>query len=129
MTRLFDQGAPTEPQHPSRRGRDQRDVGGGEVGAGSVQARGMAPPAPSHAGDVDADLDHQLRVDECDGQGFPGAPSGGFSVKFYVLKSKRDAAALRAWLGERGRPSCHRTGRRNCCRLTEGVGGVGPGHR
>lgn len=50
---------------------------GGEVGAGAVQACGVAPPAGSVAGDVDADFHHQLGFYQRDVQCFASAPLGG----------------------------------------------------
>jgi hypothetical protein len=40
--------------------RQAGDVGGGEVRAGVVPARGMVPSAGGVTGDVDADFHHQL---------------------------------------------------------------------
>lgn len=90
-----------------RRGRQAGDVAGGEVGAGTVPACGMSPPAGGVAGDVDADFHHQL----------------GFH--------QRDVELLLAAPPDRERPACPRmtapprseqTGDRRTCRLGEGGG-------
>ncbi|MET7738519.1 hypothetical protein ABZT02_45835 [Streptomyces sp. NPDC005402] len=61
-------------QPPSvRRRRQAGDVGEGEVGAGAVQACGLAPPAGAVPGDVDADFHHQLRFHQRDVQRLPAA--------------------------------------------------------
>lgn len=51
--------------------------GGGEVGAGAVPTRGMAPPAGGVTGDIDADFHHQPGLRQRDVQLLPAAPSGG----------------------------------------------------
>jgi hypothetical protein len=53
------------------------DIGGGQVGAGTVQACGMAPPAGGIAGDVDADFHHQVGFHQRDAQRLPAAPPYG----------------------------------------------------
>ena len=60
-----------------RRRRPTGDVGGGEVGAGTVQACGVAPLAGGITGDIDADFHHQPGLDQRDVQSLPAAPSGG----------------------------------------------------
>jgi len=60
-----------------RRRRQAGDVGRGEVGAGAMPACGVAPPAGSVAGDVDADFHHQLGFHQRDDQFLLAAPPGG----------------------------------------------------
>lgn len=60
-----------------RRRRQEGNVGGREVGAGTVPTRGVAPPAGGVTGDIDADFHHQPGFRQRDVQLLPAAPPGG----------------------------------------------------
>ncbi|MFF8391752.1 hypothetical protein, partial [Cellulosimicrobium funkei] len=78
MTRLFDHAVVSHlGLGELRRRGHERDVRGGEVGAGAVEACRVSPPAAGITGNVDADLDHQPGMHERDSKGLSRAPPGG----------------------------------------------------